>query len=133
MKYLAFFLMCFLVFFNSYSQNNTGTLTTDDQKILWLNTYADVGKVKIFHTASADFKFVNTGKSPIIIYNAKGSCGCVKVIYPKRPVNPGDTAEISVLYTPAELGVFKKEAYIYTNLPVPYDEQTLKIKGKSVR
>ena len=118
---------------NAYNQVNTGTLNSDDVKISWLNTFVDVGKVKIFKTASADFKFVNTGKNPIIIYNAKGSCGCVKVIYPQRPINPGDTAEISVLYTPVELGVFNKEAYIYTNLPVPYDEQTLKMKGKSVR
>ena len=42
------------------------------------------------------FKFTNTGSEPLIISNAKGSCGCTVPTWPKQPVPPGGNAEISV-------------------------------------
>ena len=35
------------------------------------------------------FTFTNTGKEPLIITNAKGSCGCTVPEYPKEPIAPG--------------------------------------------
>src|SRR5665811_668748 len=34
------------------------------------------------------FKFKNTGKEPLIIENAVGSCGCTVPTYPKEPIKP---------------------------------------------
>jgi hypothetical protein len=42
------------------------------------------------------FKFKNTGSEPLIISNAKGSCGCTVPTWPKEPVPAGATAEIKV-------------------------------------
>lgn len=42
------------------------------------------------------FKFTNTGKEPLVISNAKGSCGCTVPTWPKEPVPPGGTGEIKV-------------------------------------
>jgi hypothetical protein len=42
------------------------------------------------------FKFKNTGNEPLIISNAKGSCGCTVPTWPKEPVPPGGSAEIKV-------------------------------------
>ena len=32
------------------------------------------------------FKFKNTGKTPLIITRAKGSCGCTVPVWPKEPI-----------------------------------------------
>lgn len=46
------------------------------------------------------FTFRNTGVEPLVISNAKGSCGCTVPNYPKEPVLPGATATIDIVYSP---------------------------------
>ena len=46
------------------------------------------------------FTFTNTGSEPLIISDAKGSCGCTVPNYPREPVAPGQTGEIEVVYSP---------------------------------
>lgn len=46
------------------------------------------------------FTFTNTGSEPLIISNAKGSCGCTVPEYPREPIAPGETGEIKVVYSP---------------------------------
>ena len=44
------------------------------------------------------FRFTNSGDAPLIISNAKGSCGCTVPNYPKEPIAPGATASIDVTF-----------------------------------
>lgn len=48
------------------------------------------------------FKFTNTGDEPLLIEDAKGSCGCTVPVYPKEPIKPGETGEIEVAYSPGK-------------------------------
>jgi len=48
------------------------------------------------------FNFTNTGTEPLIIENAKGSCGCTVPEYPKEPIPPGEQGEIKVVYKPGK-------------------------------
>jgi len=48
------------------------------------------------------FSFTNTGTEPLIIENAKGSCGCTVPEYPKEPIPPGEKGEIKVVYKPGK-------------------------------
>ncbi len=48
------------------------------------------------------FTFTNTGSEPLVIENAKGSCGCTVPQYPKEPIAPGETGEIEVVYKPGK-------------------------------
>ena len=45
------------------------------------------------------FTFKNTGNEPMIISNAKGSCGCTVPQWPKEPIAPGATGEINVKFS----------------------------------
>ncbi|MCF8280094.1 MAG: DUF1573 domain-containing protein [Bacteroidales bacterium] len=74
------------------------------------------------------FKFTNTGNEPLIISNAKGSCGCTVPSYPKEAILPGKTANIEVRYDIARLGPFQKTVTLTTNEANP--THTLTIKGK---
>ncbi|MEM1259697.1 MAG: DUF1573 domain-containing protein [Bacteroidota bacterium] len=45
------------------------------------------------------FTFTNTGDAPLIITDAKSSCGCTVPQYPKNtPIAPGDTGELVVKF-----------------------------------
>ncbi|MEN9612998.1 MAG: hypothetical protein RLZZ628_3812 [Bacteroidota bacterium] len=76
------------------------------------------------------FKFKNTGKSPLVIQNAQGSCGCTLPEYPKQPIMPGEGAEIKVRYDTNRMGDFTKTVTLTTNEPTP--TRILTIKGKVI-
>ena len=44
------------------------------------------------------FRFTNSGDAPLIISNAKGSCGCTVPNYPKEPIPAGASASIDVTF-----------------------------------
>jgi hypothetical protein len=58
----------------------------------------DFGTVKAGEKVVHKYKFKNTGKEPLIISNAKGSCGCTVPSWPKEPIPVGGTGEIEVQF-----------------------------------
>lgn len=58
----------------------------------------DFGSIESGSSPKTVFTFTNTGKSPLIITNAKGSCGCTVPSWPKEPIAPGATGEIEVQF-----------------------------------
>ena len=44
------------------------------------------------------FKFTNTSTNPLIISNARGSCGCTVPEWPREPIAPGEKGEIKVKF-----------------------------------
>ena len=76
----------------------TGPLTT-----IGFGTAAhDFGKVKQDSENKYTFMFTNTGKEPLVITDAVGSCGCTVPDYPKHPIAPGEKGEINVEYKPGK-------------------------------
>lgn len=47
---------------------------------------------------SHDFVITNTGDAPLIISDYKVSCPCTKAVFPKDPIQPGQTAVIQVTF-----------------------------------
>lgn len=62
----------------------------------------DFGSIKQDSENKYIFKFTNTGKEPLLIENAQGSCGCTVPSYPKEPIAPGGSGEIEVVYKPGK-------------------------------
>ncbi len=60
-------------------------------------------------------KFTNTGTEPLIIKNARGSCGCTVPTWPKEPILPGETSEIEIRYATNRIGKINKKVTITTN------------------
>ena len=56
----------------------------------------DYGTIKQDAEGTRTFTFTNDGKTPLIISEAHGSCGCTVPTYPKEPIMPGQKAEIKV-------------------------------------
>jgi len=74
------------------------------------------------------FKFTNVGKSPLIITNVKGSCGCTVPTSPKEPIMPGEQGEIGVKYATNRIGPFSKTVTITSN--ATQSNKVVTIKGK---
>ena len=58
----------------------------------------DYGVIDAGEKVNHKYKFTNTGSEPLIISNAKGSCGCTVPNWPKEPIPPGGTGEIDVVF-----------------------------------
>ncbi|MEM7572313.1 MAG: DUF1573 domain-containing protein, partial [Bacteroidota bacterium] len=61
------------------------------------------------------FTFTNTGDAPLLITNARGSCGCTVPSYSTAPVAPGASSEIKVRYDTHRMGQFRKRVTLTTN------------------
>ncbi len=70
----------------------TGPTTT----ISFDETDYDFGTIDEGEIVKHVFKFKNTGNEPLIISNAKGSCGCTVPQWPREPIAVGDNGEITV-------------------------------------
>ncbi len=51
---------------------------------------------------SHTFVMRNKGESPIVIIDASGSCGCTTSSYPTKPIMPGESSEVVVVYNPMD-------------------------------
>lgn len=61
------------------------------------------------------FKFKNTGEAPLMIVNAKSSCGCTVPEWTKEPVAPGDTGELLVKFNGSGQNQVSKTVTLTTN------------------
>ncbi len=130
MKHTLLLISIFLISYSAHAQwgGNTATLSTGkDADVKWEKSVIDIGTIKQYHPTQAVFKFKNTGGKPIIITNAKGSCGCTDIDYPKKPILPGETTEIIVTYDAELLGVFNKTVTLTMN--IEKSSQVLHLKG----
>ena len=88
----------------------------------------DFGTIAYAGNGTYEFKFKNTGKEPLIITDAQGSCGCTVPTYPKNiPIKPGDSEVIKVTYDTKRPGAFTKTVTLHSNAKTP--EKVLTIKG----
>ncbi|MCG1035427.1 DUF1573 domain-containing protein [Polaribacter sargassicola] len=58
----------------------------------------DFGTVNEGDIVETVFKVTNTGKTDLVITNATGSCGCTVPVWPKAPIKPGETGDVSVRF-----------------------------------
>lgn len=115
-KFLSFIVMCLATVTLAMAQQ--AKPKTDGPSIKFEKTTHDFG---IFSetksTQKCVFTFTNVGKSPLIINQAIGSCGCTIPTYTKAPIRPGEKGEIKVTYNGRGLypGHFKKMVTVRTN------------------
>lgn len=107
----------------------SGLKAQDNSSIKWLETSHDFGAFdEDMGKVSCTFHMVNIGADPIVVLSARANCGCTIPSYTKEPVQPGDTAKITVTYDPAgRPGKFNKKIRVETN-GVP-GRSTLAIQG----
>ena len=112
MRKIALFFVCSLTFI-SIGCNESASKKVDPEKanqselkaatataaMSFDKTMHDFGAIQEGETVKTTFTFTNTGKTDLIIVDARGSCGCTVPNYPKNtPIAPGQTGEILVSF-----------------------------------
>ncbi|MFQ5446029.1 MAG: DUF1573 domain-containing protein [Saprospiraceae bacterium] len=92
-------------------------------------TEFNFGKIASGEKVSHEYKFTNTGKEPLVISNAKGSCGCTVPKWPKEPIAPGTSSSILVEFnSKGKSGSQTKQVTITANTDPP--QSIIYIKGE---
>lgn len=96
---------------------NTATSTTSSTNTMKFKEETfDFGTLQQGAPAVHEFVFTNVGTEPIMIQNAKGSCGCTVPSYSKEPVAPKETGSIKVSYDSKRVGPINKTVTVTSNV-----------------
>jgi hypothetical protein len=91
----------------------TTTMTFEETEFSF-GTITDGDKVS--HT----YTFTNTGSEPLILSDARGSCGCTVPSWPREPIAPGAKGEITVEFNSAnKVGARNQKVTITANTTPP--------------
>ena len=73
-------------------------------------------------SVSQNFTFRNISSEPIVIVSTYSSCGCTTAEFSKKPVLPGETSVVKVVFSPMNYpGAFARKVTIVTNKGVLKD------------
>jgi hypothetical protein len=61
----------------------------------------DFGTITQGETVEYNYRFKNTGTNPLIIFKAEATCGCTIPEKPEKPLMPGETGVIKVVFNSA--------------------------------
>ena len=87
-----------------------------DGPIMYFETNTvDYGTIEQGSEPTRKVVFSNNGNAPLVIKNAKGSCGCTVPIWSKEPIMPGQTDTLTIRYDTKRLGKISKTVSLYTN------------------
>ena len=70
----------------------------DSTTVAVIDTAYNFGKVTDGEKVEYNYRFKNTGKKPLVIVNASGSCGCTVPQKPEKPILPGEIGFIKVVF-----------------------------------
>ena len=90
-------------------------------------TEFDFGNIAKGTAVEHKFTFTNTGKAPLVIVDAKSSCGCTVPVYTKEPIAPGAKGDLLVKYNGSGANQVTKTVTIKAN--TEKGTETLKIKA----
>ncbi len=92
----------------------------------------DFGTIEQGSVIEHTFKFKNTGKSPLKIFDARATCGCTLPHYSQDIIEPGEQGEIKVVFdSVGKLGQIKKAITISANT-YPESNHKIYIKGEVI-
>ncbi len=72
--------------------------TINVAKISFTEKVYDFGRVKQGEKVTHTFRFTNTGRIPLIISDARSTCGCTVPKWPQEAIPPGEEGEIQVVF-----------------------------------
>ena len=88
----------------------------DSTSVQVLDSAYDFGKAVEGDKVDFSFRFRNSGDKPLIIQDARASCGCTKPSWPQEPIPPGATGTIKAEFnSEGRLGPAYKVITVYSN------------------
>ena len=78
--------------------DKTAIALKDSTTVQLIDSVYNFGTATEGEKVTYNFRFKNSGKKPLIITNTSASCGCTVPEKPDKPVMPGETAFIKVVF-----------------------------------
>jgi hypothetical protein len=110
------------VLFASCGRSSTGegknmpSDTTGTAVITFKALEHNFGAVKAGEKVGCIFPFTNTGDADLVLTSATASCGCTVPKYNKKPVAPGETGTVEVVFdTSGRDGIQTKTVVVQSN------------------
>lgn len=89
----------------------------------------DFGTITEGEKVEYSYRFKNTGSTPLMIVSATASCGCTVPEKPEKPVLPGETSYIKVVFnSQGKVGQNHKDITVIANTSPAFP--TLKLSGE---
>lgn len=117
--------------FAAHAQTVQPVVLTTGAQLTFEKEVHDYGTLQQHADGTCEFSFTNTGNEPLIISNAKGSCGCTVPDWPHQPIAPGESAVVKVKYDTKRIGPINKSVSITSNSATK-TVTVIRIKGKVV-
>jgi Protein of unknown function (DUF1573) len=100
--------------------NVDGTVdTVNVAKMVFEEPIFEFGEVDEGAVIKHEFKFVNTGKVPLIIQNCHSTCGCTVAEWPRDLVEPGESGVIKAEFDTKGKFDFQEKPIIITANTIP--------------
>ena len=117
MRILLYISICFLFFSCSNSKDKIDDNLIDNGAEITIVGDETINFGEIIQGKDKNIEFIiqNTGTGNLIITNAKASCGCTKLEYPKEIIKPGNEERIKVTFNSNKIGEQKKNITLRTN------------------
>ena len=95
--------------------------STDTAKIIFREYEHNFGKISAGEKVGCVFKFENSGDGPLVIQSVTTSCGCTAPKYDTRPIAPGGTGSIEVVFNSSGYhGTQTKTITVKSNASTPW-------------
>lgn len=89
----------------------------------------DFGTITEGEKVEYSYRFKNTGSTPLMIVSASASCGCTVPEKPEKPILPGETSYIKVVFnSQGKVGQNHKDITVIANTSPAFP--TLKLSGE---
>ncbi len=104
---------------------NEAVRMSDAQKIkrttvVFDNTHHSFGEITDGMQVQHIYKVKNTGTAPLFITKVDASCGCTAPSYPKKPISPGETGDVTIAFNSTNRpGSQRKEVTVFSNAAEP--------------
>ena len=109
---------------NDYGKSDLQVKATTDTAnfttVQWVDTVLSIGTINMGEKAMVKFRCKNTGTKPLIITDAKPSCGCTVADYTKEPIAPGAEGWVTGAFDSNKIhggGDVHKTIIVSTNTP----------------
>ena len=88
----------------------------DSTTVQVIDSVYNFGKVTDGEKVEYNFRFLNTGKNPLIVSSVSASCGCTVPEKPEEPIMPGETGFIKVVFnSQGRVGNAHKDVTVRSN------------------
>jgi hypothetical protein len=126
-KLAPYFILLILLFAGCSGRNHKGGKVSDRQSadtgkaVISFTEYEhNFGKVKEGEKVGCIFSFRNTGTADLVINSATTSCGCTVPKYASKPIAPGNSGSLEVVFnTAGRGGIQSKTITVKSNASIP--------------